>query len=838
MKYFFKTLLELPVWSDVARAQGRYVFERLCPAGGETAGVPDNAAMWGDAAALPEDILFDSPAAEALGALTLLIRRAAENGSSALRQDRSREELLKLPDDVEKHYRDRKTKNIGHLEFVRNPMVQERLRKLQDLLGSPDFLKDEAGKSEEADFFTDRIPDHPASVLDLRSAPEPLSDGVSPEYAPETAPDPGDLLKPLVFSMGNFYFSRYYAAETAIAGILNERFNAPWSRFDFGGDSGSGVSDLRKVLDWLFSPDPGSRDTVAGPDWQKAAVGMSFLHPVTVITGGPGTGKTTTVAKLLAAIMLLETASGSATGSLSIALAAPTGKAAARMKESLGNSIGDSNIRLRDRMEEAARDLRVDPDLVFAKFQECLNVHAVTLHTLLGMHPGSLRAPRNRKNPLPQDLLIVDEVSMVDILMMQNLLDALKPGAALIMLGDHNQLASVSAGTVLGDICSVLDLEHASGLSDRDRRLISGITGISEADLSPKNIADGIVRLVYSRRFDAKSRIGQLAFSVNEANDAKMLDILREQDGTNLFWCDGKDRESGEKRISGDGMLAERLYRTACPGEKSENFSGFKEYFDKVIKVSALCYDRGGGALTEEVRDDLENGLVDIFKAVNGFRVLTPVHDGVLGDKRLNQHFNEKYCEYVNAGLKNNESPSGTDCDYDGDWYPGKVFMVTRNNRDWDLHNGDVVIAGWDPEFPGSRRIWAEKVSGEEKTAEEDTSGTEGAGNAMDSGEAAAGSEKKASRYVSLPFSMIPNLTTGYVLTVHKSQGSEFLHTVIVMPEDNGENTSRELLYTGITRARKRLSVYGTAETLKKATLRGTERSSGLAARLRINGKS
>ena len=814
MKFFFKTLLELPVWSDVSRAQGRYVFERLCSA--DFAGpavVPENAALWGEAPSLPAEQLFDDPAAEALGALTLLIGRAVENGSSALSQERAREELLRLPGEIEKHW----NKKSGLLAFVRNGMVRERLRVLADLLISPDFLREEDARSPETDFFKDRSGKPRSSVLDLRAEPVAPEDGVSPAYAPEAAPEAGDLLKPLVFSMGNFYFARYYAAETAVARILSTKMGTPWPRFSF--EDPSRADALRMVLDRLFSPNSLDGDTPSGPDWQKAAVGMSFLHPVTVITGGPGTGKTTTVAKLLAAIILLETASGSS--GLSIALAAPTGKAAARMKESLGNSIGDPHIRLRERMEAAARDLGIDPARVFERYQECLNVPAVTLHSLLGMHPGSLKARRNCEFPLAQDLLIVDEVSMVDILLMQNLLKALKPESALIMLGDHNQLASVSAGTVLGDICSVLNRERHSGVSGRDLKLISGITGIAAGDLSPHNIADGIVKLVYSRRFNADSRIGRRAYSVNNPNSREMLDILGKQDRNELFWYDGKGGESGRSR---DAVLAGLLCQKACPvGAAGHGSSGFQEYFETVLKSCGICT---GKKSKDREENSLERELGAVFSAVNSFRVLTPVHDGVLGDKRLNQYINGKCFEYVRSRLA---SDNGSGVFLDEEWYPGKVFLVTRNNRDWDLHNGDVVIAGLDPAYPGSRRIWAERVSGGE---------TEGAPEAGSPGQPVPGDQKKASGYVSLPFSMIPHLATGYVLTVHKSQGSEFLHTVIVMPEDNSENTSRELLYTGITRARKHLSLYGTEEIIKRAALRGTERSSGLAARLLINGKS
>ena len=909
MKHFFRTLLELPIFSDTTRAQARYIFERLCPpgdpapspdspdqnpvypAGGFSWDIRDNDllnALKGEAVSEnPRGPVFDCMEAEALGALTLLIGQSLDEGSATLSLRAAAEKLNGIPAETEKYYNNRTKRDTRLLAFVGNDAVKARLKFLSKKLSAPEFLASEAGKSQDTDFFAGHDRREPVSVLDLRS---PLSDEridlSSFDPAPDTPADeadPGSLRKPLVLSMGNFYFARYYAAETAIAKALNERL-AQRSRL-FNPDNPEEVSSLGKTLDVLFPKDPDPRNPI---DWQKAAVAMAFLHPVTVVTGGPGTGKTTTVAKLLSA-MVLQQKSGT---SLKVGLAAPTGKAAARMLESLNNSIKDPNIALEAKIREAAQVIGKDPDTALQEFRECLNVRAVTLHSLLGRYPGSLRARHNERAPLLLDVLIVDEVSMVDILMMHSLLSALSPNTSLIMLGDHNQLTSVSAGTVLGDICRVLDAgdddkdngdnddQKRGGLSGRDQELIIKLTGIPAEDLNRRNIADGIVKLVFSRRFSGDSAIGQLARIVNDGEEDKISGILenslsepefrKAKEG--VFWS-GNDSEAS--RQHDDHGLQKMLFKHTFPDGSSfpagsedipsgsvKIAKGFLGYFNELGKTPELVLLNAPEGLTGgSSGESLEDRIGKIFKCVNDFRVLTPVHDGVLGDILLNAIYNKKSLDYMkslitgkieewrreqnvkdptpaadkttNNGKKDDIFSRNTQ-DLDVDWYPGKVFLVTRNNRDWDLHNGDVAIAGWDPAYPGSRRIWVEAAaSGDAEVSPEEE---ELSGKGKGAGHSSAGTPQPV-RYLSLPFSMIPNLATGYVLTVHKSQGSEFAHTAIVIPEGNGGNTSRELLYTAITRAKDHLSVYASMANLKNAVKTRTERASGLDRRLRIKRK-
>ncbi|MFQ2716042.1 exodeoxyribonuclease V subunit alpha [Aeromonas caviae] len=449
---------------------------------------------------------------------------------------------------------------------------------------------------------------------------------------------------------------------------------------------------------------------------QKLAAATAAARPFAVISGGPGTGKTTTVAKLLA--ILVET--GLQGGKVpAIRLVAPTGKAAARLTESIGAAL---------------QALDLPPEWV-----EAIPTEAGTLHRLLGVIPGRSQFRHHRGNPLHLDLLVVDEASMVDLPMMARLLDALPSHARLILLGDKDQLASVEAGAVLGDICSFIE----QGISPAQAHWLSRQTGYRlQGTPAGASVRDSLCLLSKSWRFDQHSGIGQLARACN----------------------------------SGDGAAVEAVWGAGFGDIRLHPWAG--EAYNALIAEGVAGY----GSYLKAARAGEDPAAV--FKAFNGFQILCALRDGPFGVTGLNERLE---LALAKAGL----------IQRDGDWYAGRPVMVVRNDHGVGLYNGDMGLCL--PDDTGRLKVWFEQPDGTLRAL--------------------------------LP-SRLPPHETVYAMTIHKSQGSEFAHTVLVLPDSPSPLLTRELVYTGITRAKARLDLYGDRALLAQAVRKKTERYSGLAQRL------
>ncbi|MNQ13463.1 RecBCD enzyme subunit RecD [compost metagenome] len=449
---------------------------------------------------------------------------------------------------------------------------------------------------------------------------------------------------------------------------------------------------------------------------QKLAAATAAARPFAVISGGPGTGKTTTVAKLLAILVETGLQAGKAPA---IRLVAPTGKAAARLTESIGSAL---------------QALDLPPE-----WAQAIPTEAGTLHRLLGVIPGRSQFRHHAGNPLHLDLLVVDEASMVDLPMMARLLDALPSHARLILLGDKDQLASVEAGAVLGDICSFIE----QGISPEQAAWLSRQTGYRlQGTPTGAPVRDSLCLLSKSWRFDKHSGIGQLARACN-AGDAAAVEVV---------WG------AGFKDISLHPWVGE-----AYEGLIAQGVAGYGSY----LKAA-----RAG----EEASA--------VFKAFNGFQILCALRDGPFGVLGLNERLELALSK---AGL----------IQRDGDWYAGRPVMVVRNDHGVGLYNGDMGLCL--PDETGRLKVWFEQPDGSLRAL--------------------------------LP-SRLPPHETVYAMTIHKSQGSEFAHTVLVLPDSASPLLTRELVYTGITRAKARLDLYGDRALLAQAVRKKTERYSGLAERL------
>ncbi len=525
---------------------------------------------------------------------------------------------------------------------------------------------------------------------------------------------------PLVLRDYRLYLRRYWQYEMDVALALKRKMAHV---FDFEGNN------LILRLDRLFTPlrDSGER-AKTHVHWQSVAAALAARSAFTVVSGGPGTGKTTTVVQIIALLAGLASDRGRV---LRVALAAPTGKAAARLTESI---------------RQAAARL---PEELRAMVPE----EVMTLHRLLGRRPGSGRFKHNARCKLHIDLLVVDEASMVDMEMMAAVMAALPEEAGLILLGDKDQLASVEAGSVLGDLCR---RAGRPGYKAETAAWLENNTGYSlrEAAGEGGEIDQHIVVLRHSHRFGPQSGIGALAAAVN-AGDEERLEAV---------WQDYTD----VRRLRLTSPADERLATLILEG-----------------------YRPGLGLCRQGAEGETDSWCRRLLEAFNRFQLLTPARRGVWGVEGLN-HLTARIL--YQAGLI--PAPEG--------WYVGRPVLVTANDYSLGLMNGDIgltlPVGGEGSDHGGLRVVF----------------------------QTAFGELKKISP------ARLPEVETVYAMTVHKSQGSEFEHTVMALPEYDSPLLTRELIYTGITRAREKFTLIGCRpELLSSAVRRRTRRASGLGTLLK-----
>lgn len=520
-------------------------------------------------------------------------------------------------------------------------------------------------------------------------------------------PDVGNEapLRPLVWDLGLLYLQRYWRDEVAVANDLTARcaISGRPPTDGAGGaaaaPSGAGLRGTEVVLDLLFPPADGERDGDE-PDRQRLAAARGLREGVSVIAGGPGTGKTHTVARLLAAAHLV--ASGESR-SLSVGLAAPTGKAAHRMHEAVVSEV--------DRLEQS--------DTIVPEIADRLrSTPAVTVHRLLGSRFDTA-VVHHRQNPLPHDLVIIDETSMVSLPMLADLLDALRPEARLVLVGDPSQLSSIEAGTVMGDLVGPLGVgKPAAGV-----------------------LAGRVTVLERMFRFAEGSTIAALARAVRLDRAADALDILS-AGGDEVLWVDPEDPAAVDSVSAHVAADASEMVR-AARGDDAEAALTFAN------RSKVLCATRRGpqglGNWTDRIR--------------------TAVLSGGVG---------------IGRGRR---------------WYVGRPVMVTANDPLNDVANGDVgVVVNRD----GRSQL--------------------------------AMAEGPDVRYV--PTARLDAIEDWWAMTIHKAQGSEFEHAVVVLPDVDSPILSRELLYTAVTRAKKRLTLVVTEDIVRTAMARPVARASGLGQRL------
>lgn len=539
----------------------------------------------------------------------------------------------------------------------------------------------------------------------------------------------GRVDTPFVIDNGHFYLRRNHLHEGVVARHVRLR------RAGAEPDAALGPADI----DVLFQGDVGER--VAA---QRAAVAQVPGKRLFVLTGGPGTGKTTTILRML--MLLLKRRAGSGAAPAVVRISAPTGKAAQRLSESLRDGA--------TLMRGGHAPL---PDDWQPWLEASLAAHASTLHRLLGSRGHRGGFVHHAGNPVPADIVIVDEASMVDLAMLRHLLEALREDAALILVGDADQLTSVGTGSVLLDL-----------------------VGAMEAGADP-----GLVRLSHSFRADRS------LLPVNEA-------VRR------------GDMDAYVRACEAAGEQVQRM-----PIETTEE-----------LRAALVGWARGlaeglrtAGAFSDLPRDG--DGIAEqsaVLAALDGLRerqLLCALREGEFGAETANRH--------LESSIRAASSGDGLSVTQ-GEWYPGRAVMITRNDYTAGLFNGDVGVCLRDAD--GTLGVWfAVTVS---------ASPTASAGQ-LDN----AVTADRTRRAICFSPGGLPDHQGAFAITIHKSQGSEYREVAVLLPPDpDNRILSRQLLYTGVSRARQRVQIWATGAVLRRALMTPARRSSGLRAKLDENAAS
>ena len=550
------------------------------------------------------------------------------------------------------------------------------------------------------------------------------------------------LQQPILVLQGTrLYTQRFWHYEQQLGKLLTQRMQL----------QASPAPELPRILAGLFA-EPSQIDGVRVVDWQKIACALASQQSFTIITGGPGTGKTTTVVRLLALLQQLAVQRNSEQP-LRIRLAAPTGKAAARLTESIGGQI--------EQLQVAEAIKKHIPQEV------------VTLHRLLGSKPDSRAFKHNADNPLLLDVLVIDEASMVDLEMMFNVLQALPTHAQLILLGDKNQLASVEAGAVLGDLCHYAEQGYAPELQAQLMALTGEDIAAENLAGSSQLLAQHTVMLRHSRRFAASSAIGQLAKAVNQQDARQALQTFSTAQGSEL-----------DHFVALDTSQLNRLLINSAATE-TQAIKGYAFYLQQ-LRATRPADD------CEEL-EQWQTWSANTLTNFSQFQLLAAVRKGAYGVEQLNQQIADSLAK---SGLIHHAYG----------WYEGRPVMVTQNDYSLGLMNGDVGIALYVPTFTQQGRV-GKQLSLRVAFAKND--GTDGV------------------RWL-LP-SRLSAIETVFAMTVHKSQGSEFNHTALVLPEQLSPVLTKELIYTAITRAKQHFTlIESNPGIFEKSLGRSIQRSSGL----------
>lgn len=589
------------------------------------------------------------------------------------------------------------------------------------------------------------------------------------------------------------YFRSFYVYEHCASTFVKEKSHSKTEYCQ------SEIDYLKNALSILFD------DSNAKVNWQKVAAASSYLSDFSVICGGPGTGKTTTVLKLLMLLLAKDPDEHK-----QILLCAPTGKAATRMVESIEGQLQKGSDFLKT-FKLLCDDNHVQES---QKLLDMIPKTATTVHKCIKVIPHKEKPVYNESNPLPCDILVVDEVSMISLSLFAKLIKAIGPNTKVILLGDKDQLFSVEPGTVFSDLCSVLNQKNP--ISKAKLKLLSEITSYSEDSLLQKNglgynISENVSMLVESHRFKSTSKLGLLATRVNQITEDNKNEVDSWYKDENLITENKSDKELFDKDaevcsifINDKSRVGLRSMSSRISIESQKFLSAKDEFLSYLSELNFIVKNEDVAKIA--------------FDRLNHYRILCANRNGPLGTVEINKK--------VNSDVQTFLKKSKLNFRYDPeDFYPGKVILITKNDSFLNVDNGDVgFVAFSTKDDKAENRL---KVFFPPKD----------------------GSLKQDKLYGSIRVispERLGDYESGFAMTIHKSQGSEYSYVCMVLCATYNPVLTKELIYTGLTRAKSKdipvgneivtvggkVSIITDKELFKECVVKRVHRESGLSVML------
>lgn len=590
------------------------------------------------------------------------------------------------------------------------------------------------------------------------------------------------------------YFRSFYVYEHCASSFVKEKSHSKTEYCQ------SEIDYLKNALSILFD------DSNAKVNWQKVAAASSYLSDFSVICGGPGTGKTTTVLKLLMLLLAKDPDEHK-----QILLCAPTGKAATRMVESIEGQLQKGSDFLKT-FKLLCDDNHVQES---QKLLDMIPKTATTVHKCIKVIPHKEKPVYNESNPLPCDILVVDEVSMISLSLFAKLIKAIGPNTKVILLGDKDQLFSVEPGTVFSDLCSVLNQKNP--ISKAKLKLLSEITSYSEDSLLQKNglgynISENVSMLVESHRFKSTSKLGLLATRVNQITEDNKNEVDSWYKDENLITENKSDKELFDKDaevcsifINDKSRVGLRSMSSRISIESQKFLSAKDEFLSYLSELNFIVKNEDVAKIA--------------FDRLNHYRILCANRNGPLGTVEINKK--------VNSDVQTFLKKSKLNFRYDPeDFYPGKVILITKNDSFLNVDNGDVGFVAFSTEDDKAENRL--KVFFPPKD----------------------GSLKQDKLYGSIRVispERLGDYESGFAMTIHKSQGSEYSYVCMVLCATYNPVLTKELIYTGLTRAKSKdkfdkdnkpitvggkVSIITDKELFKECVVKRVHRESGLSVML------